>query len=58
MDKRLFAVVHRGATGTVIRRFNNRALANYFITDCFGPESSDYRVINIMKSSKGIGLTI
>ena len=53
-----YAVVHKDKPYKVIRRFKERAEANYFLTDCFGPESSQYTVINIMKSAQGVGLTI
>jgi len=42
-----FCVVHKDKPTLIIRSFKERAEANYFITDCFGPESAEYKIIEI-----------
>lgn len=33
---------------TVIKTFKERAEANYYITDVYGPESSQYQVVELL----------
>jgi len=42
-----YIVVHKEHKTKIIRSFKERGEANYFITDCFGPESSQYEIIEV-----------
>lgn len=42
-----FIVVHKEFRTKIIRSFQDRAEANHFITDCFGPDASQYEILVI-----------
>lgn len=43
-----YAVVAKDNITEVIRKFEDRAEANYYITDCYGPEASDYTIVELV----------
>jgi len=42
-----YCVLHKNNKGLIIRGFKTRAEANFFITDCFGPESTQYEILEV-----------
>lgn len=40
-----YSVVHKDDEQKVIQSFNEYAEASYCITDCYGPEASEYSII-------------
>ncbi len=42
-----YIVVHKEHKTEIIRSFKEKGEAYYFITECFGPESSQYEILEI-----------